>query len=176
MENEQQTIFPSDGIQNFNPQKNTFQPEAPEGQNDEIKDIPEGYVYTEDEGLKQFYLEFASKIHPSTDPGHSELERLQTFYACIKKTCELLTVLDGYSWGRVDPLLIKACGFFMFVDSMNSARDKQKLNNLIYMYTHVMAKIAEFHDLITHDLVFFSRIKNDLIKMLNIEEVEDESG
>lgn len=141
-----------------------------------IKDkVREGFIFTEDEDLKRFYLKLAFTMCPSLTPESTETEALFTLYTRIKKSRRLLALIDNYPWSESSPLFIKAC-CFMFMDNTNtSLKEKRHLNSILFNRAGFICKIIELHDLISHDLRFFSQIKTNLEAMLHIQLPEEEN-
>lgn len=141
-----------------------------------IKDkVREGFIFTEDEDLKRFYLKLAFTMCPSLTPESTEIEALFTLYTRIKKSRRLLALMDSYPWSDNSPLFIKAC-CFMFMDNTNtSLKEKRLLNSILFDRASFICKIMELHDLISRDLIFFSQIKTNLEAMLHIQTSEQEN-
>lgn len=152
-----------------NSDKEAMQPENSEEQNVVRGNIPKGFVFTNNESLKQFYLRLTPMMCPSITQEASENEVLHILYTRIRRTCKLLALLDNYPWTGANPLLIKACGIFHIMDTTTSTKDKRQLNEFLYTRTKFIDKIIELHDLIAHDLIFFSKIRNNLEAILHIE-------
>ena len=143
-----------------------FQPEKPDVTG---KCLPKGFISTDNEPLKHFYLQMSRMMCPSVTADSTECEILHILYTRVKKTCKLLKLLDTHPLTDVNPFLIKACSFYLFTDSSDSQKEKRRLNNILYRQTIFTGKISELHDLIAHDLIFFSRIKTNLEEMLCID-------
>ena len=146
----------------------TKQPQNHEGH-------PEGFVFTNNENLKQFYLQLALMLCPSVTPESTENETLRILYTRIKKIRRMLALLDNYPWTDTAPLLTKACGFVLIEPNSMSQKDKRKLNDYLYKRINFITKMAESHDLVLHNRIFFDRIKNNLEQMLNIEPTEQDN-
>ncbi|MBT9660539.1 hypothetical protein GPK95_07130 [Odoribacter splanchnicus] len=131
--------------------------------------LPKGFISTGNEPLKHFYLQMSRMMCPSVTADSTECEILHILYTRVKKTCKLLKLLDTHPLTDVNPFLIKACSFYLFTDSSDSQKEKRRLNNILYRQTIFTGKISELHDLIAHDLIFFSRIKTNLEEMLCID-------
>lgn len=138
------------------------------------ENIPEGYVFTDDGDLKQFYLHFAMKMFPTIDPNSTEKQKLQILYNRINKTCKFLQVIATYQWTDFNSLVTKACGF-MLMDTLTSTKEKRKLNDWLYMQTQFLGKMAGLNDIVSHDLLFFSQVKADLKIMLHMDGTEEEA-
>lgn len=148
-----------------------FQPEKPDVTG---KCLPKGFISTDNEPLKHFYLQMSRMMCPSVTADSTECEILQILYTRVKKSCKLLKLLDTHPWSDIDPFLIKACSFYLFTDSSDSQKEKRRLNNILYRQSIFTGKISELHDLIAHDLIahdliFFCRVKTDLEEMLRID-------
>ena len=130
--------------------------------------LARGFISTDNEPLKHFYLQMSRMMCPSVTADSTECETLHILYTRVKKTCKLLKLLDTHPLTDVNPFLIKACSFYLFTDSSDSQKEKRRLNNILYRQTIFTGKISELHDLIAHDLIFFCRVKTDLEKMLCI--------
>lgn len=64
----------------------------------------------------------------------------------------------------------------MFMDNTNtSLKEKRHLNSILFNRAGFICKIIELHDLISHDLIFFSQIKTNLEAMLHIQLPEEEN-
>ena len=135
-----------------------FQPEKPDVTG---KCLPKGFISTDNEPLKHFYLQMSRMMCPSVTADSTECEILQILYTRVKKSCKLLKLLDTHPWSDIDPFLIKACSFYLFTDLSDSQKEKRRLNNILYRQSIFTGKISELHDLIAHDLIFFSRVKKD---------------
>ena len=120
--------------------------------------LPKGFISTDNESLKHFYLQMSRMMCPSVTADSTECEILHILYTRVKKSCKLLKLLDTHPWSDIDPFLIKACSFYLFTDLSDSQKEKRRLNNILYR-----------HDLIAHDLIFFCRVKTDLEEMLRID-------
>ena len=131
--------------------------------------LPKGFILTDDEELKHFYLQMSRMMCPSVTADSTECEILHILYTRVKKTCKLLKLLDTHPWAEANPFLIKACSFYLFTDSSDSRKEKRRLNNILYRQSIFMGKVSELHDLIAHDLIFFCRVKTDLEEMLRID-------
>ena len=142
-----------------------FQPEKPDVTG---KCLPKGFISTDNEPLKHFYLQMSRMMCPSVTADSTECEILQILYTRVKKSCKLLKLLDTHPWSDIDPFLIKACSFYLFTDLSDSQKEKRRLNNILYRQSIFTGKISELHDLIAHDLIFFCRVKTDLEEMLRI--------
>ena len=143
-----------------------FQPEKPDVTG---KCLPKGFISTDNEPLKHFYLQMSRMMCPSVTADSTECEILQILYTRVKKSCKLLKLLDTHPWSDIDPFLIKACSFYLFTDLSDSQKEKRRLNNILYRQSIFTGKISELHDLIAHDLIFFCRVKTDLEEMLRID-------
>ena len=143
-----------------------FQPEKPDVTG---KCLPKGFISTDNEPLKHFYLQMSRMMCPSVTADSTECEILQILYTRVKKSCKLLKLLDTHPWSDIDPFLIKACSFYLFTDLSDSRKEKRRLNNILYRQSIFTGKISELHDLIAHDLIFFGRVKTDLEEMLRID-------
>ena len=143
-----------------------FQPEKPDVTG---KCLPKGFISTDNEPLKHFYLQMSRMMCPSVTADSTECEILQILYTRVKKSCKLLKVLDTHPWNDINPFLIKACSFYLFTDLSDSQKEKRRLNNILYRQSIFTGKISELHDLIAHDLIFFCRVKTDLEEMLRID-------
>ena len=131
--------------------------------------LPRGFISTDNEPLKHFYLQMSRMMCPSVTADSTECETLHILYTRVKKTCKLLKLLDTHPLTDVNPFLIKACSFYLFTDSSDSQKEKRRLNNILYRQTIFTGKISELHDLIAHDLIFFCRVKTNLEEMLCID-------
>ena len=131
--------------------------------------LPKGFISTDNEPLKHFYLQMSRMMCPSVTADSTECEILQILYTRVKKSCKLLKLLDTHPWSDIDPFLIKACSFYLFTDLSDSLKGKRRLNNILYRQSIFTGKISELHDLIAHDLIFFCRVKTDLEEMLRID-------
>lgn len=131
--------------------------------------LPKGFISTDNEPLKHFYLQMSRMMCPSVTADSTECEILHILYTRVKKSCKLLKLLDTHPWAEANPFLIKACSFYLFMDSSDSQKEKRRLNNILYRQSIFMGKISELHDLIAHDLIFFCRVKTDLEEMLRID-------
>ena len=117
--------------------------------------LPKGFISTDNEPLKHFYLQMSRMMCPSVTADSTE--------------CEILHILYTHPWSDIDPFLIKACSFYLFTDLSDSQKEKRRLNNILYRQSIFTGKISELHDLIAHDLIFFCRVKTDLEEMLRID-------
>lgn len=131
--------------------------------------LPKGFISTDNEPLKHFYLQMSRMMCPSVTADSTECEILHILYTRVKKSCKLLKLLDTHPWSDIDPFLIKACSFYLFTDLSDSLKEKRRLNNILYRQSIFTGKISELHDLIAHDLIFFCRVKTDLEEMLRID-------
>ena len=168
------TVHETDHQNTFQPTENRysslggeeFQPEKPDVTG---KCLPKGFISTDNEPLKHFYLQMSRMMCPSVTADSTECEILQILYTRVKKSCKLLKLLDTHPWSDIDPFLIKACSFYLFTDLSDSQKEKRRLNNILYRQSIFTGKISELHDLIAHDLIFFCRVKTDLEEMLRID-------
>ena len=106
-----------------------FQPEKPDVTG---KCLPKGFISTDNEPLKHFYLQMSRMMCPSVTADSTECEILQILYTRVKKSCKLLKLLDTHPWSDIDPFLIKACSFYLFTDLSDSQKEKRRLNNILY--------------------------------------------
>ena len=113
-----------------------FQPEKPDVTG---KCLPKGFISTDNEPLKHFYLQMSRMMCPSVTADSTECEILQILYTRVKKSCKLLKLLDTHPWSDIDPFLIKACSFYLFTDLSDSQKEKRRLNNILYRQrgTHI---------------------------------------
>lgn len=171
MENEQQTQRQS-AEQILNPE--SFQGNDPAKQNSIGEKEPEDYTLTREEELKQFYIKLAIKMCPSATSKCTEVEVLRMLHTKICRSCKLLEILDNFDFTDHNPLVAKACGF-MLMDTSTSYKEKRKLNDWLFMQSQFMSKMTRLHDLISHNLLFLSRIRIDLRKILHLNNTEEEN-
>ena len=94
--------------------------------------LPKGFISTDNESLKHFYLQMSRMMCPSVTADSTECEILHILYTRVKKSCKLLKLLDTHPWSDIDPFLIKACSFYLFTDLSDSQKEKRRLNNILY--------------------------------------------
>lgn len=171
MENDQQTPQqPADQV--LNPE--SFQGNDPAEQSPIGKKELDGYTLTDEEELKQFYIKLAIKICPSATSKCTEVEVLRMLHTKICRSCKLLEILDNFDFTDHNPLVAKACGF-MLMDTSTSYKEKRKLNDWLFMQSQFMSKMTKLHDLISHNLLFLSRIRIDLRRILHLNDTEEEN-
>lgn len=169
MENEQQTPQqPAEQI--LIPE--SLQGGAPAKQNLIGEKEPEDYTLTGEEELKQFYIKLAIRMCPSATSKCTEVEVLRMLHTKICRACKLLEILDNYDFADHNPLVAKACGF-MLMDTSTSCKEKRKLNDWLFTHSQFMSQMTKLHDLISHNLLFLSRIRIDLKKILHLNDTEE---
>lgn len=172
MENEQQTTQQSTAQVSTSENLSTDQPavQSASGEN-----IPEECIFTDDGDLKQFYLHLAMNMFPAIDPNITDNQKLCILYNRINKTCKFFELIANYPLIDFNSLVTKACGF-MLIDTLTSTKEKRKLNDWLYMRTQFVGKMAELHDLVTHNRLFFSEIKANLRKIMRMDIANDEAN
>ena len=170
----QDQSLPEDGTQ-LDLEKEVIPAKREEGQSMAGNNVPKGFIFTEDEELKRFYLKLAMVMCPSVTSESTENEALFKLYTRIKKSRRLLALLDNYSWVDGGALITKACCFMMMDNTVTSLQEKRKLNNLLFERTTFVSKIMKLNDLIAHDLTFFAQIKKNLETMLHIQPTDQEN-
>lgn len=170
MQTDQQTTQQSTEQQVLNPESLPIGYQAEQSASGE--NIPEGYVFTDSEDLKLFYLHLAMNMFPAIDPNISDNQKLCILYNRINKTCKFFELIANYQLTDFNSMVTKACGF-MLMDTLTSAKEKRKLNDWLYMRTQFVGKMAELHDLVTHNRLFFSEVKANLRKILHMDVADD---
>ena len=113
--------------------------------------LTKGFISTDNEPLKHFYLQMSRMMCPSVTADSTECEILHILYTRVKKSCKLLKLLDTHPWAEANPFLIKACSFYLFMDSSDSQKEKRRLNNILYRQSIFMGKISELHEMCIRD-------------------------